>query len=686
MQERASVNGETVRQARGLRLADEPPPLAEAKLAPPRARRGMVHRARISRALDPAAETPFTLVAAPAGYGKTTAVRAWCAHRDVALAWVTLDAGDNDPVRMWTYIATAVDRLRKGSGRAVLQRLSMAGGPIVSPITELWNGVAESGREIVLVLDDLHMVTDRDCLASIDFAIANLPACVHIIALTRADPALTLGRLRAAGDLVELRAGELAFTASETRELLVEHGHLDLDAAEVELLRSRTEGWPAALVLAGVWLRGHADPHRAVRTFGGEQRFVAEYLTQEALGSLAEHERSFLLRACALRRFTAAMCDDVFGRDDSAAMLADLKPSNLLIVRLEAGGWYQAHSLFAEFACFRLEADEPGAEREIHRRAAQWLRAHGLPVEAVEHAAAAGDHELVALLLADCHLALVRTGRTRTLVRWAQTVPDDHVVNHPELAVGAATAATMIGDAFERRRWLHLAERARTERPERFTPYVEAVAAMVRASAVDSDVGQAVLDGRHAVAIAQANADAVLAAALAGYARALYLAGALDEAWAAALRAVEHPDSRRRAPGHAFARSTLALIAADRGRLTTARVHANEAKSLVGAVGTSRSWLGANASAALGSVLLGEGRVVEAERELAYAEHFFRDQVATVHQAWLLSLLARAHGRRGRLAEAEGALRLARDAIGELADSGRVLSLVAEVERELEYP
>ena len=317
------MGGEPVSKPRGLRLGDEPP-LAEAKLAPPRARWGMVHRTRISSALDRAAETPFTLVAAPAGYGKTTAVRAWCAHGDMALAWVTLDAGDNDPVRMWTYIATAVDRLRRGSGRVVLELLSVAGGPIASPITELFNGVADSGRETVLVLDDLHLVTDRDCLASIDFAIANLPACMHIIALARADPALTLGRLRAAGDLVELRADELAFTASEAHELLVEHGHLDLDAAEVELLRSRTEGWPAALVLAGIWLRSHADPHRAVRTFGGEQHFVAEYLSQEALGSLAEHERSFLLRACVLRHFTAAMCDDVFGRADSAAMLADL--------------------------------------------------------------------------------------------------------------------------------------------------------------------------------------------------------------------------------------------------------------------------------------------------------------------------------------------------------------------------
>ena len=252
--------------------------------------------------------------------------------------------------------------------------------------------------------------------------------------------------------------------------------------------------------------------------------------------------------------------------------------------------------------------------------------------------------------------------------------------------MGAATAALMVGrSTLERRRLLQLATRAEVEDPPRFTPYVQCVGAMVRAASADRDVGEAVLEGHRAVALAETVVDETLVAALGGLARALYLAGELDKAWAAAMRAVQHPDIASRLPGHAFARSTLALVAADRGRLESARGHAEKARSIVGNVASSRSWLGANAAAALGTVLAGEGSLAEAERELAYAEHFFDDEVATVHHAWLLCTLARVRCRRGRLDEAEATLRLARDALSELADAGRVPSLLAAVEKEVEH-
>jgi LuxR family maltose regulon positive regulatory protein len=379
------------------------------------------------------------------------------------------------------------------------------------------------------------------------------------------------------------------------------------------------------------------------------------------------------------------LCDAVFDRSDSASVLAELERSIFFLVRLEHGGWFRVHPLFAEFAGFQLASLEPGAATEIHRRAAGWLLSHGLPIEAVEHAAAARDHRFVAELLVDYHLALIRHGGARTLLRWVQTLPEEALVEHPELAVSAATAAAMIGRAtLTRRRLLRLAHRARFERPERYTPYVRCVAAMVSAASVDGDVGQAVLQGRVAVAIALTAADEAAVAALAGFARALYFAGRLDEAWTAAMRAVEHPDIDRRAPGHAVARSTLAVVAAERGWLASARVHAEKAKSLVGGVASSRSWLGANASAALGQVLAEEGNLREAERELAQAEHFFGDEVATVHHAWILVLLARVRCRRGHLDGAEAALRSARESIAELADAGRVPALAFEVERDLE--
>ncbi len=664
---------------------DEDVPLAEAKLAAPRQRSGMVARRHVLRALDAGEEAALTLVAAPAGYGKTTAVRAWCAGVGAPLAWVTLDAGDNDPVRLWRYVATAVDRIRQGLGRRALRRLRLAGGAIENPVDELMNGMADFEERLVLVLDDVHAVTDSECLASIDYALEHLPANVRLIMLTRIDPALGLAQLRARGALAELRARELAFSVEEARELIIERAGIDLEAEEVELLRERTEGWPAALFLAAYWLRGVDDPHLAAREFRGDHRFVADYLSREVIGSLDDDTRWLLLRASVLGRFTAPLCDAVFGRSDSASVLVELERSNFFLVRLEHEGWFRVHPLFAEFAGFELASLDPGAATEIHRRAAGWLLSHGLPVETVEHAAAAGDHGFVAELLVDYHLALIRTGGARTLLRWVHTLPEEELVEHPSLAVSAATAATMIGEAtLTRRRLLRLAGRARFERPERFTPYVRCVAAMVSAASLDGDVGQALLQGRLAVSLAKTDADQALVAALAGLARALYFSGALDEAWAVAMRAVEHPDIDRRPPGHAVARTTLALVAAERGWLASARAHAEKAKSLVGGVASSRSWLGANASAALGQVFAGEGNLSDAERELAQAEHFFRDEVATVDHAWILVLLARIRCQRGHLEEAEAALRSARESIAELEDAGRVPALASEVERELE--
>jgi LuxR family transcriptional regulator, maltose regulon positive regulatory protein len=659
-------------------------PLAEAKLAPPRPRAEIVPRPRLAVALDAGKGIPLTLVAAPAGYGKTTAVRAWCADHHSTPAWVTLDGGDNDPVRLWSYAATAIDRVHEGLGRGALQRLSHGGSSVESAVNALMNAIAASGEEVLIVFDEMQAVSEAECLATIDHALEGLPPAARLIVISRSDPGIGLARLRGHGDLLELRAAELALTLAEARELVVERGRIELGPDEVELLWERTEGWPAALVCACIWLRSVDDAPRAVRDFGGSHRFVVDYLTDEVLASLDDDGRSFLLSASVLGRFTPEVCDGVLGRSDSAAMLARLERSNLFITRLEQGSWFRVHPLFAEFAASQLEFEEPGAGAAIHARASAWLRSRGLPVEASEHAAAAGDHEAVAQLLVENHLSLIRTGRARTLLRWVRMLPNEKVVEHPVLAVGAATATLMTGQStLEQRRFLHLADQARAEHPERVGPYVEAVAAMVRAGSVDSDVGTAVVAGRRAVQVAESDADDVLVAALAALARALYFAGELDEAWATAMRAVEHPEAELRPPGHAVARSTLALVAADRKRLPAARTHAEKARAIVGSNGTSRSWIGANASAALGAVLAGEGAHAAAERELAYAEHFFRDEVATVHHAWILAVLAGVRCRRGRLDAAEAALRSARDELAELADPGSVSVMVEGIGRAL---
>jgi ATP/maltotriose-dependent transcriptional regulator MalT len=669
----------------GSRLTDELPPLAEAKLAAPRLRRGMVRRPRLELALEAGAEAALTLVAAPAGYGKTTAVRAWVEHSGSALAWVTLDAGDNDPARLWTYVATAVDRIRNGLGRRAINRLHASATEVEVAVDEVMNGIAEFGRPVTLVLDDLQTVPDGECLASLRYAIERLPATARLVAITRADPALELGRLRGRGLLTEVRARELAFTAAEARELLDDRAGLDLDDEQIEILVKRTEGWPAALYLAALWLRSVEDRDRAVHEFGGEQRHVAEYLSHEVLASLDAGHRSFLLRAAVLGSFTAELCDAVLDRSDSAAALAELEESNMFVLSLERREWFRVHPLFAEFATAQLGAVEPTVPQTIHRRAAEWLRGRGLVVEALQHAADAGDLEVVAELVGEFHLALIRNGRSGTLLRWAKAIPDELLIEHPDAAVGAATAALLVGRMTrERRRFLRLADRSRAQRPQRFGAYEECVTAMVRAAGLDDGVTQAVVEGYRAVELAQRGVDDTLVAALAALARALYFAGDLDGARSAAARAIDHPDAARRAPGVAAGHAVLALVAADCGRRATARGHAEMARAIVGRITSSRSWLGSAVAEALGTVLAAEGDLVGAERELSHAERFLEDEIATVPHARVLIRLADIRCRRGRLDEAGDTLGRAREKLAEIRDSGTVPLFADEVAIELE--
>ena len=659
-------------------------PLAETKLMLPRLRAEMVARPRVQHALD-RDDVRLTLVAAPPGYGKTVAARTWYQAWPRSVAWVTLDAGDNDPVRFWTYAATAVDRIRGGLGRAALHRLRLVDGTLEGALIELLNGIAAFGGPLTIVLDDFQSITDLECLESIDYAIEHLPPTTRLILLTRSDPSLRLPQLRANAALAEVRASELAFTTTEAHELLVDRGGLPLDEEEVRMLHERTEGWPGALYLALLWLRGLDDPRGAVREFGGDHRFVADYLNHEILSSLDAKARWFLLHTSVLGHFTAELCNEVFARSDSGAALDRLEHSNLFVAGLEHGGWFRVHPLFAQFAEFQLAKVDPGAAQQIHRRAARWFLARGLPLEAVEHAAAAGDHELVATVILDQREALVRSGGARTLLRWIGMLPEEKLLEHPELPMAAANAVSLVGPrTIERRRFLQLAERARAEHPPAFTPYVEAGIGMVRAFTLDQGVSAAVAQGRRAVELVEAGGDDLLVASLAGLAQALYFAGDSSGAAAAALRAIEHPHAERRPTAHALARTIVALADLDRGLVDAARVHAEKARSLVGSIHSSRSWLGANAYAAVASVHSAEEKQVEAERLLVYAERFFHDEVPTVHHTWLLVLLARIRCRRGRLNEAVEALHSARLELERLYDCGMLPALADDVEQELD--
>lgn len=682
---RASDTFDSTEQADGAALAPpQTPVLAAAKLATPRPRSGIVRRPRISEALDAAPAARLTVIAAPAGYGKTTAVHAWSAQSGTALAWVTLDAGDNDPVRLWTYIATAVSGVRDDLGRRALRRLRGVAVSIEAAIDELLDGIEAFGSELALVLDDAHTVTSADALASLEYLLERLPRSARLLLITRADPNIGLERLRARGELRELRARELQFTPSEAQVLLVDQAGIELDEADLAALLRRTEGWPAALQLAALWLRQVDDQPRAVREFGGQHRYVVEYLANEVLAALDPPTRSFLTELAVLGSFTAELCDGALDRADSVDRIAALERAQLFILPLERREWFRVHPLFAEFACVRLASTDPDAAARIHCRAAHWLRTRGLVVEAMDHAVAAGDHELLAELLSEHHRALIGSGRAQALVRSVRMLPDSSIVAHPELAGAAAMATTLVGGhAIERRRFLGLASRARIEYPERFTAYAESLALAAAVAGIDHGVLAAVAAGRTAVALAERQVRSALPTAFAGLIRALYLAGEIGEAVATGTRALSAPAAQRQSLESALIHSTLAIIAAERGRPETARTHVEQARACIGRLASSRSWLGATTAEALGAVLVAEGDLIGAERELCLAQRLLRDEVATVDHAQVLISLAAVRCARGRLDGADQALRGAREQLEELADAGSLTLRAVGVEHAI---
>ena len=330
--------------------------LVEPKLMLPRIQPGMLRRSHLLEMLDGDGDgaPALTIVDAPVGYGKTTLVRSWCVERSEPVIWMTLDGADDDPVRLWAHLATAVERLGDGLGSRALMGLGTRGVAVETAVDELMNGLVAYGRPVAIVLDDLHAVGSERSLRSIAHAIERLPANARVLAATRSDPPVSFARLRARGALTEIRVRELAFSVDEARELIEREG-IELSDESVELLVERTEGWPAGLYLAALWLRDLEDPDEGVRAFAGSARHVGDYLTTEVLTALPPETRDFLVQTSVLGRFTPELCDAVLGRQDSAGVLSELARSNMFLVALEARGeWYRYHHLFGELLALEL--------------------------------------------------------------------------------------------------------------------------------------------------------------------------------------------------------------------------------------------------------------------------------------------------------------------------------------------
>lgn len=449
-------------------------PILATKLYIPPPRPAVVLRPRLIERLNAGLHGKMSLISAPAGFGKTTLVSEWVAvSRKLParpVAWLSLDEDDSDPARFLTYLVAALQTLlpseteksgpKLGDGAlAMLQ--SPQPPPVESILTALLNEIAAIPDQFILVLDDYHLVDAQPVDEALTFLIQHLPPQMHLVIITREDPPLPLARLRARGQLTELRATDLRFTLSEAAEFLTQVMGLNLQAEDITALELRTEGWIAGLQMAALSMQGRADVANFVQAFTGSHRFVLDYLVEEVLHQQPEQVSAFLLQTAILDRLSAPLCDAVTGRsDESKEMLAALERDNLFVIPLDdERQWYRYHHLFADVLQARLHETYPDQASVLHRRASAWYAQHDLPSDAIRHALAAGDFEGAAGLIELAWPAMDGLFQSATWLEWARALPDELVRARPVLSVGYAWALLNGGELEAAEAHLQEAER-----------------------------------------------------------------------------------------------------------------------------------------------------------------------------------------------------------------------------------
>ena len=431
-----------------------PAPLLETKLYVPGPPRGLVPRPRLSQRLDRGTTSKLMLISAPAGFGKTTLLTEWLAAGPAGpaderlAAWLSLDRADNDPASFWTYVIAALQTVAPGVGESALTLLQAPQPPpIETVLTALLNDLGAITGDIVLVLDDYHVIDARDVQDAMAFLLDHLPPRLHVVIASRTDPALPLARLRARGELVETRAAELRFTPDEAAAYLNEMMGLELTARDVAALEGRTEGWIAALQLAALSMQGRDDVAGFIAGFAGDDRYVVDYLAEEVLQRQSDRVQTFLLQTSILGRLSGPLCDAVTGQGGGKAMLEALDRGNLFLVPLDdRRRWYRYHHLFADVLQARLLDERPDQIPDLHRRASAWYQQNGEPAVAIGHAVAAGDFERAADLVELAIPAMSRTRQEATVRGWLEAIPGEVVRVRPVLSVGFAGALLSGGE------------------------------------------------------------------------------------------------------------------------------------------------------------------------------------------------------------------------------------------------
>jgi LuxR family maltose regulon positive regulatory protein len=396
-----------------------------------------ISRKRLIQRMDEGFQRRLILISAPAGFGKTTLLVDWVHQRKIPVAWFSVDKADNDPLWFLTYVISGLRKLKSGTGKSALEMLQSPQPPPVEAILiNLINDVIQIRTDFALVIDDYHLVDARPVHDMIAFLHENQPEQMHMILSTRADPPLPLSRVRSQNQLTELRAADLSFTSEETSRFYNTHLNLKLSPADLELLEKRTEGWIAGLQLAALSLQGREDTSGFLTRLKGDNRYIADYLTEEVLDRQPGHLRNFLLQTSILEQLSGPLCDAVTQKKNSRQVLNNLEKANLFVIPLDdERRWYRYHHLFEDLLKQRLHQQQGDLVSELHDRASQWFAKNGFKNEAVDHAFASQNNTLAAQLIEEIAEIYWDHGRESRLFGWLKKLPDKIINADPKLCI-----------------------------------------------------------------------------------------------------------------------------------------------------------------------------------------------------------------------------------------------------------
>jgi len=678
------------RDGRPCRMDASVPDFVASGYGLPLVRAGMVDRSLLIERLVRGDPSPIVSVVARPGYGKTTLLSQWAAGPDgPAFAWVSVSEADNDPRVLLARVAEGLDAVEPLDDRVFdvlgCPANSVAGSVVPRLGSAFWSMTAP----VVLVLDDVHALHNRECHYALSALADHVPSGSRLVLAGRTRPPLPTVRLRAEGKILEIGPGDLTLTREEASSLLRNAG-VTLDEDDVAELHQRTEGWPAGLYLAALYLKEGGSLGRAAVSPGRADLFINDYVESEFLTQISARQRAFLTRTAVLERMCGPLCEAVLDQAGSAAALAELARSNLLLVPMDQDGqWYRYHHLFRDMLLAELDREEPGLIPVLRRRAAGWCLQNSLPEEALEYSIAAGDVETAARLVGRLWEPVYRQARVATLQRWFGWLQDrGGIEEYPLTAACAALLAVLMGRPAEAERWAGMVDRWQdqdTAPPG--DPYTEAMAAMLRAILCRRGIEQMRADASEAARkFAMAGTVAPITGLLRGPGQ--IFSGDLDGGDAFLEEAITTGAEIGAPDVLADILCERSLVAMARNQWSQAEAFAGQSRTALRRAGTEEYYATPLVSAVLARVALHRGDVAEARRQLVNAQRLrplltyaipliavqARIELARVHLA-----LADLAGARTLLREVDEVLRR-RPGLGTLAAEARALR--AELARQ----